>query len=229
MNSRLRWRSSTRSVDVPGQQINSSQQAERAMTPIPKIASKGRIEAWHGWQIRRRRRDSLDPRLFVVGDDRHRLARFLGRGCGLFQDLKLAIDTQNLGHFLLELGVAAFQIVAQLVRLDVLPAEKLAHRALSQTGETFMSGLRSVLARMAGQQSRRPHLMRIAMVLGLVARQRHQPGLGFRRDHRLLTRSRAVVERRQCAISHRPLDAALDRLMMGASLWPTAKNDGFWW
>ena len=40
---------------------------------------------------------------------------------------------------------------------------------------------RNVLARMAGQQARRPQLMRIAVVLGLVARQRHQPGFGLRR------------------------------------------------
>ena len=54
------------------------------------------------------------------------------------------------------------------------------------------------------------------MLLGLVARQRHQPGLGFRRDRRLLARSRSVVEGRQCAIGDGPLDAALDRLMMHA-------------
>lgn len=169
----------------------------------------------HRPQIRRRRRDGLDPRLLVVGDDRHRPVRFLRFGCGFFQDLDLAIDIQNLRHLLLEFGVATFQIVAHFVRLDFLLAEKLAHRTLHQMGETVMSRPRSVLARIAGQQSRRPHLMRIAMVLGLVARQRYQPSLGLRRDHRLLARSRAVVERRQCTIGHRPLDAALHRPMMG--------------
>src|SRR5260221_11344444 len=34
--------------------------------------------------------------------------------------------------------------------------------------------------------------MRIAVLLGLVTRQRHQPGFGLRRDRRLLTGSRAV-------------------------------------
>jgi hypothetical protein len=79
-----------------------------------------------------------------------------------------------------------------------------------------MSGPRPVLARMARQQPRRPQLVRIAVFLGLVARQRHQPGLGLRRDHRLLARARSVVEWRQRAIGDRPLDAALDRLMMHA-------------
>src|SRR6201988_560575 len=55
-------------VDLPGQKINSSQQAERAMTSIFKIARKGRMDAWHGRQIRRRRRDRLDSGLLVVGD-----------------------------------------------------------------------------------------------------------------------------------------------------------------
>jgi hypothetical protein len=63
----------------------------------------------------------------------------------------MAVDTQNFRHLGLELGVAAFQIVAHLVRLDFLLTEKLAHGALSQTGETLVTRRRSVLARMAGQ------------------------------------------------------------------------------
>src|SRR5271156_2537534 len=38
---------SDKSVDLSGQQINSSQQAERAMTSILKVARKGRINARH--------------------------------------------------------------------------------------------------------------------------------------------------------------------------------------
>src|SRR6516162_7698769 len=175
------------------------------MAFILMLARKGRMEAWHGRQIRRRGRDGLDPRLLVIGDDCDRLLRFLRRYLrpgGVFEHLDLAINTQDLGHLLLELGVATFQVVAHLVRLDFLLAENFAHRALDQMGETFMSGLSSVLARMAGQQPRRPQLVRIAMFLGLVARQRHQPGLGVRRNHRLFSR-------------------------WTPSLCPTAKNDGF--
>jgi hypothetical protein len=60
----------------------------------------------------------------------------------------LAVDTQKFRHLLLELGVAAFQIVAHLVRLDFLLAEDLAHCALHQEGEAFVPRRRSVLARM---------------------------------------------------------------------------------
>src|SRR5438128_1131469 len=82
----------------------------------------------------------------------------------------------------------------------------------------------SVLARMACQQPRRPQLVRIAVLLGLVARQRHQPSLGLRRDRRLLARSRTVIECRQWAVGHRPLDAALDRLMMDTKSPPHRKE-----
>src|SRR2546429_4558529 len=43
-------------VDLPGEQINPSQQAERAMPFILMIARKARMRAWHRRQIRRRRR-----------------------------------------------------------------------------------------------------------------------------------------------------------------------------
>src|SRR6185437_14761366 len=88
-----------------------------------KIARKGRIDARHRRQIRRRRRDRLDSGLLVVGDDRHPLARLPRPGGALLQDLDLAIDTQDLRHFLLELGIATLQIVAHLVRLFPLGRE----------------------------------------------------------------------------------------------------------
>jgi len=126
---------------------------------------------------RRRRRDGLNSRLLVARDDRHRFSPLLRSGRGFFQDIDFAIDAQNLRHLLpFELGVAIFKIVAHLVRLDFLLAEKLAHRALNQMGEAFVTRRRSVLSRMTGQQPRRPQFVWIAVLLGLVARQRHQPG-----------------------------------------------------
>src|SRR5262249_7212036 len=97
-----------------------------------------------------------------------------------------------------------------------LLTENLAHRALDKIGKTFVSRRRSVLARMARQKTRRPQLVRIAVILGLVARQRHQPGLGLRCNRRLFARSGSVIERHQRPIGQRPLDTALDRLMMHA-------------
>ena len=64
--------------------------------------------------------------------------------------------------------------------------------------------------------------MRIAVLLGFVACQRHQPSLGLRRNTRLLARAWSIIERRQRAERQRSLDAALDRLMMSAKLLPDA-------
>jgi hypothetical protein len=63
-------------------------------------------------------------------------------------------------------------------------AEDLAHRALDQLGETLVPCRRSVLARMARQQPRRPQLVRIAMVPCLVTRQGDQEALMLNPRHR---------------------------------------------
>jgi hypothetical protein len=125
---------SDQGMDLAGEQINPGPQAERAMAFVLMITREGRMHAGLRRQIRCRRCDRLDSWLFVAGDDRHRLARFLRLG-GLFQDLNLAINAQHLGHLLLELGIATFQVVAHLVRLDFFLAENLAHRALDQIGD----------------------------------------------------------------------------------------------
>src|SRR6267142_5422791 len=97
---------SDESVDLPGEQINPGQQAERAMPFILMIARKARMRAWHWRQIRRRRRDRLDSRLLVVRDNRHRLSPLVRFGRGFFPDFDFTIDAKNLRHLLFELGVA---------------------------------------------------------------------------------------------------------------------------
>jgi hypothetical protein len=71
-----------------------------------------------------------------------------------------------------------------------------------------------VLASVAGQKSRRPKFAGIAEVLGLPARQRHQPCLGVQRNRQFSAGARAIVERRHRAFGHGAFDAAPDRLMM---------------
>ena len=139
--------------------------------------------AGRGRQVRGGRCDRLDAGFLVVGDDRHRVARFLFR-CGrrLLDELHFAIDAQNLRHLLLELRIAAFQVVADLVRLDLLLIEDFAQRALSQLGEAGVSLRRPMLARMAGQQPRRPQFVGIAEVLGLAAGEVDNPCLGLGGD-----------------------------------------------
>jgi hypothetical protein len=88
--------------------------------------------------------------------------RVAGGRRGLLDDPHLAVDAQNLRHPGFEFGIAAFQVIADLVRLHLLLVEYLAHRALHQPGEAAVPSRRSVLTRMASQQSRRPQFMRIA-------------------------------------------------------------------
>jgi hypothetical protein len=77
-----------------------------------------------------------------------------------------------------------------------------------------MSLPRSMVAGMAGQKPRRPQFVGIAKVLRFPARQGYQPCLGLKRDRRLPTGTRAIIERSHRAFSHRTLDTPLDGLMM---------------
>src|SRR5215472_1152194 len=205
---------SDQGMDLAAEQINSRQQTERAMASVFVVTGEAGVDTRRGGQIRRSRRDSLDSRLFVIRDDRCPLTRLPRFSRGLFQNLDLAIDTQNFCHLLLEFSVAAFQVVAHLVRLDFLLAKNLANRALHQSGQASVPRRWPMFARVARQQPRRPQLVRVAVLLGLVARQGYQPGLGLQRDHRLFAWAWSVIQRRQRTIGHRPLDAALHGLMM---------------
>ena len=139
--------------------------------------------------------------------------------CGrrrLLDELHFAIDAQNLRHLLLELRVAAFQVVADLVRLYLLLIEDFAQRALSQLGKASVPLRRAMLTRMAGKQSRRPQFVRIAEFLGLAAGEVDNPCLGLGGDRRLLAGTRPIIKRRHRTVDQRPLNTALNGLMVRA-------------
>jgi len=71
-----------------------------------------------------------------------------------------------------------------------------------------------LLAGVPGEKPRRPQFVRIAEVLRLAAGHINQPCLGLDRDGGLAARPRAIIERRQRAFDHRPLNAALHGLVM---------------
>jgi hypothetical protein len=100
------------------------------------------------------------------------------------------------------------------VRLHFLTIEDLAQRALRQVRQARVPFGGTVFASMAGEQPRGPQFVRIAQFLRLPARQRCQPGFRFQRDRRLPAGPRAIIQRGHRAFGHRPLDAALDRLMV---------------
>jgi len=161
------------------------------------------------WQVGRSAADRLDARLLVVGDDRKvRLG-----SVAFTQDRDLAIDAQHFCHLLLEGLVAALAIIADLVRLHFVSVEDLADCALSKARQAGRACRLSVLPDVARQQRRRPKLMRIPHLLGLLAGQRHHPCAGVVGNRRLLARPRTVVERRHHAKPHRTIKAPVHGLM----------------
>ena len=126
----------------------------------------------------------------------------------------MTVDAQNLRHLLFELRVAPFQVIAHFVRLYLLPIEYGAQRALGQFGKAAVPLCRSLLARMAGEEPRCPQFVRIPEFLGLAAGEVHNPSLGLGRDRGLLAGPRSIIERRNWTISERPLNTALNGLMV---------------
>src|ERR1700722_11475042 len=144
------------------------------MTFVFMIAPPTRVRPRLRRQVGSGAGDCLDARLLVVGDDRDvRLNRF-----GLAQNRHFAIDAQHFRHLLLKRLVAAFEVVANLVRLHVVLVEDLADRALRQARQTGMPGRFGRLPDVSRQQSCRPKLVRISHLLGLLAGQRHHPCAG---------------------------------------------------
>src|SRR5271166_6045410 len=86
--------------------------------------------------------------------------------------------------------------------------------AMTQLGKASVPLCRPMLTRMAGEQPRRPQFVGIAEFLGLAASQVDNPCLGLGGDRRLPAWPRSIVERRPWTIGQRPLDTALDGLMV---------------
>ena len=184
-------------VNLAGEQIDTGQQTDCAIALVLVVARKGRMFAGLRRQVRGRRSEGLNAGLLVIGDDRHRIAGLLFRsGRGLFNELDLTVDAQNLRHLLFELRVATFEVVAHFVRLYFLRIEDVAQRALSQFGKAAVPLCRALLARITGEESRRPQFVRIPEFLGLAAGEVHNPSLGLGRDRGLLAGPRSIIERR---------------------------------
>ena len=131
--------------------------------------------------------DRLHARLFIIGDDRDGLplsARCLSRG-GLFKNSDLAVNAQDLRHFLRRIGVAALQIIAHLVRLHFLLVEDLAQRALRQIGEAGVSLLPAHVHAHGAPAAASSTIRADSRVPSLYGTQRHQPAFRFDRNRRL--------------------------------------------
>src|SRR5262249_6112847 len=101
----------------------------------------------------------------------------------------------------------AFQVVTDLMGLDLLLVEDDAQRALSKLAQATVP-----LARPMFAQPRAA--VRIAALLGLAAGQIHHPGLGLGRDGRLPARARQIIKRGHRAKGEGSLAAALTGLLV---------------
>ena len=102
-------------MNLAGEQIDTGQQTDCAIALVLVIAREGRMFAGLRRQVRGGRSESLNAGLLVIGDDRHRIAGLLVRsGRGLFNELDLTVDAQNLRHLLFELRVTSLQVIAHL-------------------------------------------------------------------------------------------------------------------
>src|SRR5262245_16590203 len=105
-------------MDLASQQIDASQQTERAMALVFMIPGEGRMDTGLGRQVGSRRGDGLDA--------------------GFSSQETIATDFALFGLPFFDLVRAFFStatIVAHLVRLDFLIAEDLADGALDQSGQ----------------------------------------------------------------------------------------------
>jgi hypothetical protein len=66
-------------VNLAGNKVDAGQQADRAVALVFMVAGEGRMNTGFGRQIGGRRCNRLNTGLFVVGDNRHPVARLLLR------------------------------------------------------------------------------------------------------------------------------------------------------
>ena len=100
------------------------------------------------------------------------------------------INHQNFFHLLVRIGVAPFQIVADLVRLDLSLVENPPHRTLARLRQTWVSGLNGMARDKVRQRRNRPYFRCTAMVFRFATGQTHHPGLCLIGD---LRRMRTMV------------------------------------
>src|ERR1700730_8364025 len=145
-------------MDVTGEQIDTGHQGQGAVALVLVIAHHGRAGARQWRASPRGRTDRLDAGFLVIRDEGEAAAVLTSALLPFRPQYRhLPVDTKDLGHLGLELGIALFQVVANLVRLDFLLSQDLAHCPLGQLAQARMPGGRSVLPGMYGDHEYKRH------------------------------------------------------------------------
>src|SRR5262249_62317770 len=102
------------------------------------VGHHGGALAGRGWASGGGRRDRLDPGFLVIRDDGEAPAAVFALALLTLrlptQHRYLPVDTEDFGHLGLEFRIPLFQVVAHLVRLDLVLSQDLADRSLGQLG-----------------------------------------------------------------------------------------------
>ena len=137
------------------------------------VATDAGMLAGYRRQIRRRIGDGLQTRLFIHRDRHHRY-----HSTFLILQGDLLINQQNLAHFGFEFGIASFQIVLHLLRMQRLIGQNSVHGRFGSVSQRSVAGPLGVLAHMPGQRTPRPHFRRVTEILWLGTGQMNYPGFG---------------------------------------------------
>ena len=132
--------------------------------------------------------EGLDPRFLVDAD---RDERSTVGGSLLFQG-QLLVDSQDIAHLPVELGILAFEVVSDLVRLQGLSLKDAVDGGLGGFGKTGMPCFPGMGPDIVGQSASGPEFSGQPQILGFHAGQGNDPRLGLRRDHRILWRTKVL-------------------------------------
>jgi hypothetical protein len=99
------------------------------------------------------------------------------------------------------------------MRFDGVLRQDLADCPLGQLAQAGVPGGWSVVTGVRGEQPSSPQLVRITQLLGLLARQRHQPGFCLGGDDGIASGARSIIQRLDHPQFHRALQAACHSLL----------------
>jgi hypothetical protein len=171
--------------DMTGVQINASQNRDGAMANVLVIAPEGGRFVRHRRQVRRRQPQRLNTWLLV---DAHGVDRIWTRimNSPLPVQSHILINHQNLLHLPIEIRVAPFQVIADLVRLDLPLVENPPDGTLARLRQTRMASLLGMARDKFRQRRNRPHFRCPSMIFRFGTGQTDHPGLGLLANLRLM-------------------------------------------
>ena len=120
------------------------------------------------------------------------------------------IDHQDFLHLSVEVGVALFQVVTNLVRLDVVVVQDAPDGAFARIGQAGKAGSLRALTNKPCQRGDRPQLGRQPMILGFGACDADHPSLGFVADFGFMWPMVFVLEPHLDTCGQRLVHASVD-------------------